>query len=201
MLTFRRKPKRDFVQPILATSVLIAAIALAGVNEASKPNPNPPPLPTQSPPVRVELVSRGADREQLQKEKIIDAINSNLSGNLGEIFYLAGKRYNVNPMMMAAIFKHETADGTSALFRNNNNPGGIMAGKGWAKYKTVRDGIFAMAELLRERYIDRGLNTIDLIGNVYCPLNDPKDKLGVNKHWIPAVTRIYLEILEEARNG
>lgn len=213
MLTFSQKKKRS-IQPVLALTVLTAGIMVAGHNEAHKmpekmsvaPTATPIPIITSTaPPPKIEKVSRGEDRQN----KIIDAINRNLAGNLGEFFYTAGKTYSVNPMMMAAICRHETANWTSNLAINHNNPGGINWSNRWVgKYsKTGRyvsfpdkqTGINEFARLLKDVYIDAGHNSLDRIKVKYAPDSDYQNgKYGMsNNIWLPSVEKTYHKILEE----
>lgn len=214
MLTFRRKKKRSNIEPVFALSALTLGLMVACYNEAQKSPTSlpvtslPTPVPTitsTAPPPKVEKVSRGEER----KNKIIEAINRNLAGNLGEFFYTSGKTYAVNPMMMAAICRHETANWTSNLAVKHNNPGGINWSNRWVgKYsKTGRyvsfpdkqTGINEYARLLKDVYIDAGHKSLDLIKLKYAPNSDRENgKYGMsNEIWLPNVERIYHQILKE----
>lgn len=94
---------------------------------------------------------------------------SNQSLTRKEMFYLAAKVYKIDGDMLYAIAKHETGNFKSSLFINNNNPGGIKAGKGWAKYDSEFEGIMEMARLIRKNYYDYGLDTLEKIESKYCP--------------------------------
>lgn len=184
------------------------------------------PLPTEDPKdtiinhlqkenheFKMQLVSRGdiERKEQLKKDKIIKAINKNLTGNLGEFFYLAGKEYDVNPMMLSAIAKWETANLTSDLAKNHHNFGGINWSERWiGKYKRygryvsypdMQTGIYEFARLIKEIYIDDGHDSLDKIQKKYAPLNDKDNgKYGMdNNAWLPNVEAIYIKILNDAK--
>lgn len=92
--------------------------------------------------------------------------------SLKEKFKIAAEVYSIDEKMLYAIAKLETGNFTSSLFKNNNNPGGIKSGSGWAKYDTEFQGIMEMARLLKKNYIDKGLNTPEKIGPKYCPNSD-----------------------------
>lgn len=154
--------------------------------------------------LRNDKVSRGeVERiERLEKDKVIKAIDGQLRGALlgkGEFIYYASKENNVNPMLVAAIARHETGNGTSQICVKNNNPGGITSGIGFAKYPTLEAGIEAMVRLLKNEYIDKGRTTIESIGKKYCPINASNDPQKLNKYWIPMVTNNYQRILEVAK--
>jgi hypothetical protein len=150
-----------------------------------------------------EKVSRGEmDRlKELNKQKVITAIANNLGGVFaGKARYIHGicKGYEVNPMLLAAIIKQETGNGTSQAVRNLNNPGGIMLqGSKLKKFATLENGIEAMARLLKDFYIDEGRCDIVSIGAKYCPVGAKNDPKGLNRHWVPNVTTNYNKILKE----
>lgn len=160
--------------------------------------------------IKASTVSRGevqriveTSNEQFSKDKVIKAISNNLKGvfaGKATYIYNINKKYNVNPMLYAAIARHETGNGSSVMCVNQNNPGGISTNSGgFMYYKTLDEGIEAMVRLLKTNYIDKGLNDITSIGNKYCPLWDKRDTGGLNKHWIPMVTKNYIKILEESK--
>jgi beta-N-acetylglucosaminidase len=154
--------------------------------------------------LRKEKVSRGAVEraEQLKKERVIQAIKNNLGGvfkGKAEYIYTTAKQFNVNPMLVTAIIRHETGNGTSKMCINDNNPGGITNNSGFAKYPTLEDGIWAMCKLLKVEYIDKGRDSIETIGAKYCPIGAKNDPTGINKYWIPLVTKYYEQIQKEAR--
>lgn len=102
-------------------------------------------------------------------------------------------------ILLVAISKHETGNWTSYNFKNKNNLGGLYNGsKGtFYSYESLESGIEAFVNLLKNRYFGRGLNTIEEIGNVYCPVGASNDPNGLNKHWIPKVSQFYNEYLEK----
>jgi hypothetical protein len=97
--------------------------------------------------------------------------------------------------MVLAISKHETGHWKSSLFRNNNNLGGIYNSreKKFYTYETQDKGITAMVSLLKNGYFNKGLDTIEKIGARYCPVGAKNDPKGLNKNWVPNVTKYYNE--------
>lgn len=155
--------------------------------------------------MRTEKTSRGEieRQEQFNQQKVIQAIGNNLKGvfnGKSEYIFLIAKKYNVNPMLLAAIMKHETANGSSQMVTQQNNPGGITKGKGFASYATLDAGIEAMAKLLKMEYIDKGYTTIESIAKKYCPIGASNDPTGINQYWVPMVAKNYETILREARD-
>lgn len=147
-------------------------------------------------------VSRGVDREQFSQDKVISAIKNNLGGAFqgkSNFIYHTSKKNNVNPMLVAAIARHETGNGTSQAVKTLNNPGGLMGNNGLMRFNSLESGIEKMIIVLKEYYIDQGLTTIEQIQKKYCPVGASNDPTNLNVHWLPNVTKTYLKILEEAK--
>ncbi len=123
-----------------------------------------------------ELNTIKAERDILisQNEQLTLQIQelSNQTFSRKEMFQIAADVYQIDFEIIYAIAKHETGHFTSSLFINNNNPGGIKSGSGWAKYNTEFEGIMEMARLLRRGYYDYGLDTVEEIEGKYCPNSD-----------------------------
>ncbi|WP_161625310.1 peptidoglycan DD-metalloendopeptidase family protein [Pontibacillus halophilus] len=102
----------------------------------------------------------------------------------------AAEKYNIDPVLFAAIALFETTRGTSDKVVNYNNPGGVYnSSKGdFYKYSSLSEGIDAMAKNLKNRYYDRGIFTIEDIGAVYAPINATNDPTGLNANWVPGIT-------------
>ena len=95
--------------------------------------------------------------------------------------------------LLLAISKHETANWTSQVFKNKNNLGGLYNGSQntFYSYDNLDSGVEAFVNLLQNRYFNKGLNTIEDIGNVYCPVGASNDPNNLNVNWIPKVTLFY----------
>ena len=96
-------------------------------------------------------------------------------------------------VLVVAISKHETGNWTSYNFKEKNNLGGLYNGsKGtFYSYESLESGIEAFVNLLKNRYFGKGLNTIEEIGNIYCPVGASNDPNGLNQYWIPKVSQYY----------
>lgn len=120
------------------------------------------------------------------------------------MIYLVGKEYGLTDeqsFLTVAISKHETGNYTSSAFNNQNNLGGIFRNGQLATFGTLEEGINEFVSLLKNSYFDKGLNTIEKIGNVYCPVGASNDPSGVNVHWIPMVTKYYNELINNYMEG
>lgn len=98
--------------------------------------------------------------------------------------------------IILSISKHETGKWTSNAFNNKHNLGGIMCNTGLKQYNTLDDGIDAFVSLLKNRYFNQGLDTIEKIQPVYCPVGASNDPNNLNQYWLPMVTNYYNEYLQ-----
>jgi hypothetical protein len=73
--------------------------------------------------------------------------------------------------LVDATFRLETGNGTSNLWLNYNNAGGIKCGNVYCVYDTKENGLQALKTLL-ERYIIEFGYDIKSIRNKYCPIYD-----------------------------
>lgn len=97
--------------------------------------------------------------------------------------------------IVVSISRHETGKWTSKAFLEKNNLGGIMCSTGLRSYSSLDEGIDAFVSLLKNRYFDRGLDTIEKIQPVYCPVGATNDPHNLNQHWLPMVTKYYNEYM------
>lgn len=149
-------------------------------------------------------------KEEFVPDKVIKSIENNLQGAFkgkAPFIYQKSRQYNVNPMLMAAIMKHETGNGSSKVVVNADNPGGLVWYEGcpypkfgiFIDYPTLEKGIEDMVRQLKVFYIDKGLTSIEQIQKKYAPLKADNDPTNLNVYWTPMVTKNYLKILEEAK--
>lgn len=121
--------------------------------------------------------------------------------HLGEIeckIYNKSIEYGLNreqAFIVVSISRHETGKWTSKAFLEKHNLGGIMCSTGLRQYGSLDEGIDAFVSLLKNRYFDRGLDTIEKIQPVYCPVGASNDPKGLNQHWLPMVTKYYNEYM------
>lgn len=103
--------------------------------------------------------------------------------------------YGIDYKIALAISMWETGDFTSAAFRNRNNVGGMMFWNGTRSelrtYETLQDGVIAFIKNLKTRYFDNGLDTLEEIQPIYCPVGAANDPNGLNNYWLSGTTRIY----------
>jgi len=121
-------------------------------------------------------------------------LNSSLGGSLknsGDIFAAAGKKYGIDPALLAAIAIHETGNGTSNAVKNKNNVGGMMGKNGLMTFNSLEEGIDKMASNLKRNYFDKGLTTIEAIQKKYAPVGASNDPTNLNSNWVNGVKKYY----------
>jgi hypothetical protein len=119
----------------------------------------------------------------------------------GYAFEAAGKKYGVDPTLLAAISAFESGYGNSPSARLNNNVMGEMVPsspdqKQHQKFASVDDSIDAGAKILSNNYLQKGLTTIPQIAAVYSPVRPDgtpvaNDREGTNWQWPGSVQKIY----------
>lgn len=79
----------------------------------------------------------------------------------------AAAAYGVDPVMMEAIIRHESAHATSHAARNKNNLAGIMGRSGQRRYETKEECVQDLARILAN-YKAKGRVTLVQISRTYC---------------------------------
>lgn len=130
---------------------------------------------------------------EYKRLKTIDSLNG-IERNIYEKGIEVGLTHEES-ILAVAISKHETGKWTSSAFKNRHNMGGVMCSTGLKTYESLEDGIDDFVRLLHNRYFSKGLNTINKIGAVYCPVGASNDPKGVNVYWVPTVTKYYNEYI------
>nr|WP_271003126.1 peptidoglycan DD-metalloendopeptidase family protein [Listeria seeligeri] len=108
----------------------------------------------------------------------------------GDTFLEIAAKQGIDPVLFAAISFNETAWGTSNAVISRNNPGGLMDSNGLMTFATLDEGLEAMGLTLHNRIVVDGLDTIEKLGAVYCPVGAANDPTGMNARWIPTVHSI-----------
>lgn len=111
-----------------------------------------------------------------------------------DAFIAAGNKYGIDPNFLMAIAMHETGKGTSSAFRNKNNAMGVSGSGGPRSFGSVEESIDYMAGQLKKNYFDKGLTTIERIGNKYAPVGAANDPKNLNGYWTGGVSRYYGEL-------
>lgn len=106
----------------------------------------------------------------------------------------------IDPLIFAAVVMQETGGDSKAL-NEKNNPGGMMDPKtDWStliKYDTIEEGLTGVAVTINRIWNVDGKPSIEGLGSVYCPVGAANDPKGLNKHWVPNVTKYYNQLLQD----
>lgn len=79
----------------------------------------------------------------------------------------AASKHGVDPVLMEAIIRHESANATSSAARRKNNLAGIMGKRGQRRYESKEACVQDLARLLA-KYHEKGRKTVPQIARVYC---------------------------------
>ena len=132
---------------------------------------------------------------ELQKIRTINSLN-NIERDIYDKAVEIGLTHEQG-ILLISISKHETGNWKSNAFINKNNFGGVMCSDGLKIYDTYNDGLNGFVTLLKNRYFDKGLDTIEKIQPVYCPIGAKNDPNNKNIYWLPTVTKFYNEYLNK----
>lgn len=78
----------------------------------------------------------------------------------------------VDPVLVEAIIRYESAHATSHAAVKKNNLAGIMGRRGQRRYETKEDCVRDLARILGE-YKAKGRETVAQIGRIYCTSGAP----------------------------
>ncbi|HEY1100041.1 MAG TPA: hypothetical protein VGF99_13985 [Myxococcota bacterium] len=115
--------------------------------------------------------------------------------HLAQAFVDSGERHNVDPLLLASISKHETANWTSSAFRNKNNAMGVSNSSGPIAMSSHAASIERMASLVGSTTSGpyQNANTYRELWGIYAPgpatgqgrqSNDPTN---LNANWGPGI--------------
>lgn len=102
------------------------------------------------------------------------------------IYYTTHIYTNVDPTIALSIGAAESGYYTVKNMLSANNVFGGMGSKGLIKYKNIEYGVLSYIRLL-SNYYEKGLNTVSLIGRIYCPTYDNNGNKVASPHWINLV--------------
>ncbi|MBR5889395.1 MAG: glucosaminidase domain-containing protein [Akkermansia sp.] len=102
----------------------------------------------------------------------------------------AAAKHGVDPVMMEAIIRHESANATSSAARRKNNLAGIMGRNGQRRFESKEACVEHLAEMLG-KYRAKGRVTLVQISRVYC---------ASHQQWVRGVTH-YMKNIREGKWG
>lgn len=102
--------------------------------------------------------------------------------------YFSSLYNNVDHKLMLSIAAAESGYFTASNMLDKNNIYGGMGSNGLITYKNIEYGVMQYIKKMSEQYYDRGLNTVETIGYVFCPKNVNGVKT-VSSHWVNLVNK------------
>lgn len=110
-------------------------------------------------------------------------------------FVDAAQKYNIDPYLMVSIALLETGRGTSNLFQNKNNIGGLYDSKNkrYMSFDSVPESIDLKAKTI-QKLTNQGLDTIDKLATKYAPVGAANDPQNLNVNWPGSVKSFYSQI-------
>jgi hypothetical protein len=117
-------------------------------------------------------ISGYATEENVRAFRAIDPdlLDAKVPHGFGKVFVEAGRRNNIDPLILAAISAHESGAWKSRAARIKNNWMGLMGRNGTKRFPTPEASIFYAAELLNRRPF-KGHSTVASIAPIYCASN------------------------------
>ena len=106
----------------------------------------------------------------------------------GLVEYFSFLYGNVDHKLMLSIGAAESGYYTASTMLYKNNIYGGMGGNGLIPYKNIEYGVWQYIKRMSEQYYDKGLNTIESIGYVFCPRTENGVKT-VSSHWVSLVNK------------
>ena len=92
----------------------------------------------------------------------------------------------VSVYLSASIMMVESGRGTSSACKIDNNPSGMSINEVPIHFGSMKEGMEATKKTLHNLVVERGLNTLDKLGPVYCPPN--------TTNWIKMVASFMAEM-------
>ncbi len=109
-----------------------------------------------------------------------DQLEARVPHGFGKVFVEAGRRNNIDPLILAAISAHESGGWKSRAARVKNNWMGLMVRSGAKRFPTPEASIFYAAKLLNRRPF-KGHSTLASIAPIYCATNPTDWKKSVHQ--------------------
>lgn len=110
-------------------------------------------------------------------------------------FLQYAREYDLNPLFLIAISRHETARWTSNVFRTKNNAMGISNVRGAVPFSSYGESIHrACYSLTRPGGYYSKCETLADVGRVYAPPGAANDPTKVNSYWPGSVAKYWNEL-------
>lgn len=127
---------------------------------------------------------REIERLQEENQLLVEHIEMHVCDL--DVYETAKELYNVDPLLLEAIERHECKNYTSTNYKEKNNTWGAIEGNGYKTFDSVEQSTLELARCLRFYYFNYGLNSLEEIASEFAP----KDV----KEWVADVGKIYEEL-------
>lgn len=189
----------NLLPKVIKATIIYSLIALSILEIVNIKNPQVKTI-VQEKIVEVEKVitmnTENNEQEKVVEEQSYYTFKNKNEQNIYNKSIEKGLSHN-QALLLISISRHETGYWSSENFLTKNNFGGIMCSDGTkiVNYKSYEEGLNAFINLLKNHYFAKGLNSIEEIGKIYCPVGAANDPKGLNKYWIGNVTKFYNDYL------
>lgn len=122
---------------------------------------------------------------------------------LAEDFIGAAKQYNLNPVALLAIAKHETANFSSSAFRNKNNAMGSSNAKGPLTFSNPSESIYRQAKTIANPQgpYGKARSLRDFWMTYSPPKGASNDPYKLNQYWGPQVSSSWSKLESQIGRG
>lgn len=105
------------------------------------------------------------------------------------IMYFSSIYTNTDAKVLLSIGAAESGNYTVSYMLRKNNVYGGMSNSGLIRHNNIEAGVLSYVRLLSKNYYGKGLNTLENIGRVYCPVMINGNKQA-SSHWLGLVNKI-----------
>jgi hypothetical protein len=125
-------------------------------------------------------ISGYATEENVRPFRAVDPnlLDAKVPHGFGKVFVEAGRRNNIDPLILAAISAHESGGWKSRAARLKNNWMGLMARNKTKRFATPEASIFCAAELLNRKPFTCH-SSLASVARIYCATNPANWKNSV----------------------
>lgn len=167
---------------VIVNTVLVSAISVLTANEMNKDNTSCSTVSSGGSGA-TSLVDKDFNSTQFQAYMLK---NGGALGPHAQDIIDVSNEAGVSVYLTAAIMMVESGRGTSSACRIDNNPSGMSINEVPIHYGSMKEGMAASKKTLHNLVVERGLNTLDKLGPVYCPPN--------TANWIKMVASFMAEM-------
>ena len=134
-----------------------------------------------------EQIKLAKEKAQKEREQILNSCNLDYTSCLIKKKAIDS---HIDWKVAVAIAKWETGHYRSNACVNYHNYGGMMTSRGLMRFNSREEGINRYILNLKNKYFNKGLNTVSKISFKYAPVNTKNDPNKMNNSWVSGVLSI-----------